>query len=92
MRPLIKITGQTGFNEVLFEDVVIPDTLRVDEVGKGWQVAMTTLLHERGAAEGAGSGGGQSVEDRLAALIALAKTHAAQRPRRPGTIRCCAIA
>ena len=44
VRPLIKITGETGFNEVLFEDVVVPDTLRVDEVGKGWTVAMTTLL------------------------------------------------
>jgi hypothetical protein len=73
VRPLIKITGQTGFNEVLFEDVVVPDALRVDAVGKGWQVAMTTLTHERGAAEGAGSGGGASVEDRVAALIALAK-------------------
>jgi len=74
VRPLIKITGQTGFNEVLFEDVMVPDALRVDAVGAGWQVAMTTLTHERGAAEGAGSGGGASVEDRLAALIALAKT------------------
>ena len=24
---------------------------RLDELGKGWQVAMTTLLHERGAGE-----------------------------------------
>jgi alkylation response protein AidB-like acyl-CoA dehydrogenase len=74
VRPLIKITGQTGFNEVLFEDVVVPDALRVDAVGAGWQVAMTTLTHERGAAEGAGSGGGASIEDRFAALLALAKT------------------
>ena len=74
VRPLIKLTGQTGFNEVLFEDALIPDTLRVDEVGKGWQVAMTTLLHERGAAESAGSGGGTSLEERLAALLGLAKT------------------
>ena len=73
VRPLIKITGQTGFNEVLFEDVVVPDALRVDAVGKGWQVAMTTLTHERGAGESAGSGGGTSLEDRLAALIALAR-------------------
>ncbi len=73
VRPLIKITGQTGFNEVLFEDLVIPDRLRLDEVGNGWKVAMTTLLHERGAAEGAGSGGGESVEERVQALIALAK-------------------
>jgi alkylation response protein AidB-like acyl-CoA dehydrogenase len=73
VRPLIKITGQTGFNEVLFEDVVVPDALRVDAAGKGWTVAMTTLTHERGAAEGAGSGGGASIEDRVEALIALAK-------------------
>jgi alkylation response protein AidB-like acyl-CoA dehydrogenase len=73
VRPLIKITGQTGFNEVLFEDVVVPDALRVDAVGNGWQVAMTTLTHERGAAEGAGSGGGASIEDRLEALIGLAR-------------------
>ncbi len=73
VRPLIKMTGQTGFNEVLFEDVVIPDTLRLDEVGQGWTVAMTTLLHERGAAESAGGGGGVSLEDRIDNLIALAK-------------------
>jgi len=73
VRPLIKMTGQTGFNEVLFEDVVIPDSLRLDEVGKGWTVAMTTLLHERGAAESAGGGGGTSIDDRVEALIALAK-------------------
>ncbi|RMD83965.1 MAG: acyl-CoA dehydrogenase, partial [Candidatus Dadabacteria bacterium] len=79
VRPLIKMTGETGFNEVLFEDVIVPDSLRLDEVGKGWTVAMTTLLHERGAAEGAGGGGGQSLEARIEALIELAK-----RTRRNG--------
>jgi hypothetical protein len=74
VRPLIKITGETGFNEVLFDDVTVPDTMRVDAVGKGWTVAMTTLLYERGAAEGAGSGGGASVEERIRALIALARS------------------
>lgn len=58
VRPLVKITGETGFNEVFFEDVRIPDANRLDDVGKGWAVAMTTLLSERGAAEGAGAGGG----------------------------------
>jgi len=81
VRPLIKITGQTGFNEVLFEDVVISDNMRLDEVGKGWTVAMTTLLHERGAAEGAGGGGGGGVEDRIKGLIELAK----RTPRGAGT-------
>ena len=49
VRPLIKITGETGFNEEIFEDLEIDDSYRLDEVGKGWQVAMTTLAHERGA-------------------------------------------
>lgn len=51
VRPLIKITGETGFNEVLFDNLEIDDRYRLDEVGKGWDVAMTTLLHERGAGE-----------------------------------------
>ena len=49
VRPLIKMTGETGFNEVLFEDLEVDDAYRLDELGKGWQVAMTTLLFERGA-------------------------------------------
>jgi alkylation response protein AidB-like acyl-CoA dehydrogenase len=51
VRPLIKMTGETGFNEVLFENLEVDDSYRLDELGKGWQVAMTTLLHERGAGE-----------------------------------------
>lgn len=49
VRPLIKMTGETGFNEVIFENLVVPDKYRLDEVGAGWKVAMTTLAHERGA-------------------------------------------
>ena len=54
VRPLVKMTGEAGFNEVLLEGVEIPDALRLDAVGAGWAVTMTTLLHERGAAEGSG--------------------------------------
>jgi alkylation response protein AidB-like acyl-CoA dehydrogenase len=79
VRPIIKITGDTGFNEVLFEDVAVSDDLRLDVVGAGWSVAMTTLLHERGAAEGAG--GGARLTDHTDELIALAK-----RARRDGAI------
>ncbi len=49
VQPLIKMTGQTGFNQVLFDDLVVSDRYRLDEVGAGWKVAMTTLTHERGA-------------------------------------------
>lgn len=51
VRPLIKITGETGFNEVIFENLEVDDSYRLDELGKGWQVAMTTLAHERGAGQ-----------------------------------------
>ncbi|MBQ76072.1 MAG: acyl-CoA dehydrogenase [Gammaproteobacteria bacterium] len=50
VRPLIKMTGGTGFNEVIMEDLFVEDRYRLDEVGAGWKVAMTTLTHERGAA------------------------------------------
>lgn len=72
VRPLVKITGETGFNEVFFEDVRIPDANRLDDVGKGWAVAMTTLLSERGAAEGAGAGGGDG-EGPIQRLIELSR-------------------
>jgi alkylation response protein AidB-like acyl-CoA dehydrogenase len=49
VRPLIKMTGETGFNEVIFEDLVVDDRYRLGEIGEGWTVAMTTLAHERGA-------------------------------------------
>lgn len=63
VRPLIKMTGETGFNEVIFEDLVIDDKYRLDEVGAGWKVAMTTLAHERGAGLlTTPSAGGQVVE------------------------------
>lgn len=75
VRPLVKITGETGFNEVLFEDVRIPDAYRLDEVGKGWAVAMTTLTSERGASEGAGSGGIGAGLDAIPKLIELARNY-----------------
>jgi alkylation response protein AidB-like acyl-CoA dehydrogenase len=49
VKPLIKMTGETGFNEVFFDDLEVDDCYRLDELGNGWAVAMTTLLHERGA-------------------------------------------
>lgn len=59
VRPLVKLTGETGFNEVLFDDAVVHDDLRLDDVGKGWAVAMSTLTVERGAADNAGGSPGQ---------------------------------
>ena len=82
VRPLIKMTGETGFNEVLFDDLVIPDKYRLDEVGAGWKVAMTTLAHERNAGQmiTPASGGMSMDEDKEvttgdpASLVTLAKS------------------
>jgi len=83
VRPLIKMTGETGFNEVIFDDLIIPDRYRLDEVGAGWKVAMTTLAHERGAGLlVTPSSGGMSLDDEggvstgsAASLVDLAKNH-----------------
>jgi alkylation response protein AidB-like acyl-CoA dehydrogenase len=48
VRPLRQITGHAEFNEIFFSDVQVPKENLLGTVGEGWQVAMTTLLHERG--------------------------------------------
>jgi alkylation response protein AidB-like acyl-CoA dehydrogenase len=48
VRPLVQITGDAEFNEMFFNDAVVPKENVLGEAGNGWAVAMTTLLHERG--------------------------------------------
>jgi alkylation response protein AidB-like acyl-CoA dehydrogenase len=48
VRPLRQVTGEAEFNEIFFSDVEVPAENVLGEPGRGWQVAMTTLLHERG--------------------------------------------
>jgi alkylation response protein AidB-like acyl-CoA dehydrogenase len=47
VKPLRQMTGEAEFNEVFFTDVHIPDTMRLDDVGRGWAVSITTLMNER---------------------------------------------
>jgi len=47
VRPLYQITGEAEFSEVFFNDVRVPDENRIDAVGAGWRVALTTLMNER---------------------------------------------
>lgn len=61
VRPIKQITGGAHFNEVFLTDVRIPDHNRLDKVGNGWAVALTTLMNERmGIGGGMGSFGGPS--------------------------------
>jgi alkylation response protein AidB-like acyl-CoA dehydrogenase len=48
VRPVRQITGDPGFSEIFLTGVEIPVENVVAEIGGGWRVAMTTLLHERG--------------------------------------------
>jgi alkylation response protein AidB-like acyl-CoA dehydrogenase len=69
VRPIKQASGGSGFNEVFFTDLRVKDSQRIGEVGQGWQVALTTLMHER-LAVGGGQGGALDVPQ----LLALART------------------
>lgn len=47
IRPLTEITGDALFNEVYFDDVLLPADAVVGAVDDGWKVARTTLDNER---------------------------------------------
>ncbi len=48
VRPIRKMSGQTEFAEVFYDDVRIPLANVVGGLGNGWSVAMSTLSFERG--------------------------------------------
>jgi alkylation response protein AidB-like acyl-CoA dehydrogenase len=45
--PIRQMSGGASFNEVFFDDLRIPDRLRLGAEGQGWKVALTTLGFER---------------------------------------------
>ncbi|MFB7997929.1 acyl-CoA dehydrogenase [Streptomyces sp. NPDC056002] len=47
IRPLKEITGDSLFNEVYFDDVLLPEDAVVGRVDDGWRVARNTLGNER---------------------------------------------
>jgi alkylation response protein AidB-like acyl-CoA dehydrogenase len=66
VRPLRQVTGDSEYNEVFLDDVIVPDAHRLGPEGSGWQVAMTTLDTERRAI-GAGivASGGRAIDHAL---------------------------
>jgi alkylation response protein AidB-like acyl-CoA dehydrogenase len=77
VRPLRQITGDPEFNEVFFSDVRVPRESMLGNPGDGWNVAMTTLLHERGTL---GFALTAALERQVLNLVKLAK-----QPRPDGT-------
>jgi alkylation response protein AidB-like acyl-CoA dehydrogenase len=74
VKPLVQMTGDSGFNEVFFEDVKVPRKNLVGEKNQGWQVAVTTLMFERSAISAG--------RDMMGAVVDLA--HLAKQMKRNG--------
>jgi alkylation response protein AidB-like acyl-CoA dehydrogenase len=47
VRPLKQISGDEEFNEVFFDDVLVPRENVVGQIGEGWKIAISTLMYER---------------------------------------------
>jgi hypothetical protein len=56
VRPLRQTSGQASFNEVFFNDVLVPDDDVVGPVDGGWKVARATLGNESVSIGGGGGG------------------------------------
>lgn len=50
VRPLVTLNGEADFAEVFFSDVRVPADAVLGPLNGGWQVATTTLSHERAGA------------------------------------------
>jgi len=61
--PIKQSNGESGFNEVYFDNVRIPDSQRLGGVGDGWKVALTTLMNERLAIGGSISTGFPEIKE-----------------------------
>jgi alkylation response protein AidB-like acyl-CoA dehydrogenase len=60
-QPIKKLTSEYGFCQTFFEDARIPADCIMGSEGEGWQVAMATLMFERGNV--GGQAGGLSMMD-----------------------------
>ena len=48
VRPIMQLSGATGFGEVFLDDVFVPDHDVIGVVDDGWRAAMSTSSNERG--------------------------------------------
>lgn len=52
VKPIKQMDEGSHFNEVFFNDAIIPDAYRLGDIGGGWGCALTILMHERLAVSG----------------------------------------
>ena len=71
--PLVKMTGEGGFNQVIWSSARIPSDALLGREGQGWEIATATLQFERGAAEGS-VGGSAGTGEQVARVAELART------------------
>lgn len=55
MQPVIDMTTAHSFNQVFFDDMRLPASMRIGEEGDGWRLAKVTLANERVSLSSAGS-------------------------------------
>ncbi|HJU80456.1 MAG TPA: acyl-CoA dehydrogenase family protein [Acidimicrobiia bacterium] len=65
-RQIRQMTGSANFNEVFLNEVRVPDSNRIGEVGDGWRVVITTFMFERTAVLSIGA----TVADAFTSLLA----------------------
>ena len=80
VQPLRQMNGHASFNQVFFTDAEIPPEHLVGELGGGWAVATTTLMHERRGADGVGAAGAAR---RSPSAWGASTTRSAPRPPPP---------
>ncbi len=75
VRPLRHMTGAVEFNELFFSDVEVPRENLVGDLNHGWQLAMATLMNERG---GTGLAAAAKHQMTLTAMVQLCRILAAR--------------
>jgi len=51
VRPIVDLVGQSHFNEVFFDDVLVPDGMMIGGEGDGWRQVTAELAYERSGPE-----------------------------------------
>ena len=51
IRPIVDLSGEHHFNEVVFQDCFVPEDMRVGDEGAGWKQVTTELAFERSGPE-----------------------------------------